>query len=258
MKKLPFVFAGAVLAGLGIYFLGPPWKNDICMIGHRGYSGVHQDNTALAFAAAAEHGFGGCETDVRITKDGQFVCNHNAEVKFHDGTELLVAEHSLEELKAKPLFNEHNNGEVPYICTFVEYLEIMRDNNMICFVELKGEFPKDKIKEMFELADEIYDLSMVELQSFEIENLKIARELFPQLRVMLTWGQDRGPYTEALNLGFNIDANINASKCSIVKDFHRRGQTVGFWTCNDIFRLRKAQWRKPDYIESDFFGQKKR
>ena len=124
------------------------------------------------------------------------------------------------------MFNEHNNGEVPYICTFAEYLEIMRDNNMICFVELKGEFPKDKIKEMFELADEIYDLSMVELQSFEIENLKMARELFPQLRVMLTWGQDRGPYTEALNLGFNIDANINASKRPIVKDFHRRGQTV--------------------------------
>lgn len=36
------------------------------MIGHRGFSSKHLENTAEAFIAAAKHGSGGVETDVRI------------------------------------------------------------------------------------------------------------------------------------------------------------------------------------------------
>ena len=98
-------------------------------------------------------------TDVRITKDGVFVVNHNDEAKFVDGTELLVAEATYEELSAKPLLNTKSD-EVVYICTFQRYLEICRDAHMVCFIELKGDFTDEQINELFTMADEIYDLSM--------------------------------------------------------------------------------------------------
>ena len=70
----------------------------VCFIAHRGYSGKYLQNTEEAFIEAVRHGSGGIETDVRVTKDGVLVVNHNDEAVFEDGTELLVAEATYEEL----------------------------------------------------------------------------------------------------------------------------------------------------------------
>ena len=105
------------------------------MIGHRGYSSKHPDNTEASFLGAVANGSGGIETDVRITKDGVFVVNHNDEAKFIDGTELLVADSTYEQLTEKPLLNKKSE-EIVYLCTFKRYLEICRDANMVCFIEL--------------------------------------------------------------------------------------------------------------------------
>ena len=109
----------------------------ICMIAHRGFSANYPDNTEIAFIKAAENGSGGAETDVRITKDGILVTNHNDEVVFEDGTELLVAEATYEELTAKPMKNKKSD-DVVYLCTFRRYLEIMKENNMVCFMTFRN------------------------------------------------------------------------------------------------------------------------
>ena len=49
-------------------------------IGHRGYSGLYQENTEEAFRMAGIKGFGGCETDVRVTSDGVLVLCHNSDM----------------------------------------------------------------------------------------------------------------------------------------------------------------------------------
>ena len=142
----------------------------LSLIGHRGYSSKYPDNTEIAFIKAAENGSGGAETDVRITKDGIFVTNHNDEVTFFDGTEMLVAEHTFEELTQKPLENDESD-DVVYLCTFERYLEIMRDNNMICFIELKGPYTDEQVRAVFEMCEKVYDLKKCIMQSFEFDNL---------------------------------------------------------------------------------------
>ncbi|MCR5151125.1 MAG: histidinol-phosphatase HisJ family protein, partial [Clostridiales bacterium] len=112
-------------------------KRRICMIGHRGYSSAYPENTALAFVKAAENGSGGCETDVRITSDGEYVCCHNEDAVFCDGTSLVISESTYEQLTAKPLKNSKTGDDVR-LCSFREYLEIMKKYGMVCFVELKG------------------------------------------------------------------------------------------------------------------------
>ena len=156
-------------------------QKKICMIAHRGYSAAYPENTEIAFLAAAKHGSGGAETDIRRTKDGVYVCSHDAEVRFADGTELTVEENDFAALTAKPLKNNKTDDTV-YLCTLRRYLEVMRENGMICFVELKGPFADAQVKEVFDLVAEVYELGKCILQSFDFDNLLKAHELFPRCR----------------------------------------------------------------------------
>ena len=228
-------------------------KKDICMIAHRGYSGKYQQNTALAFREAAKHKSCGAETDVRITKDGFFVCNHNSETVFADGTEVQVSDATLAELQAKPIKNTKTKDTI-YICTFREYLEIMRDNNMVCFVELKGEWPEDKIKEVFTMAAEVYDLKKVILQSFSFDNLLLANKLFPDMPLMLTYGSAESGYERCFDHGFHIDVDYVTVSKKMIEQFHSRGLEVGIWTANFPLVLAYCKALGADYIESDVFG----
>ena len=102
----------------------------ICFIAHRGYSGRYLMNTEEAFIKAVEHGSGGIETDVRMTKDGVLVVNHDDDAVFEDGTRLFIKDATYAELTAKPLRNPYTSTKL-YVCTFERYLEICRDGNGI-------------------------------------------------------------------------------------------------------------------------------
>ena len=227
--------------------------SNICMIAHRGYSAKYPDNTALAFEKAAENRSGGAETDVRITKDGVFVACHNEEAKFFDGTELPVSEHTFEELTAKPLLNEKSD-DVVYLCTFREYLEIMKKNNMVCFIELKGSYTDEQVKAVFDLAAEVYDLSKCILQSFDFDNLIKCREMFPDLPLMLTYGSNESGYERCFDYGIAIDAETKITTKEFVDEFHSRGLEYGVWTVNTKEELEHFKALGVDYIESDVFG----
>ncbi len=248
------VATGAVAgAAAGFHFLNKELHKDICMIAHRGHSGKHPGNTEAAFLSAVENGSGGIETDVRITKDGVFVVNHNDEATFFDGTELIVADSTYEELTKKPLKNTKSD-ETVYLCTFERYLEICRDANMICFIELKGEFSDEDINRLFTLAGDVYDLSRCSLQSFEFENLVKTHEAFPELQIMLTYGKNCGDYHKCIEYGFDIDADYKIATPKMVKEFHDKGLKVGLWTANDVLALNYCRALGVDYIESDSFG----
>ena len=182
-------------------------QEKVCMIAHRGYSGMYHENTELAFRKAAEHGSGGAETDVRITADGEFVCSHNGSVVLKDGTELEISDHTLAELTAQPLKNKKLIGGDVYLCTFRKYLEGMKENDMVCFIELKGSYTDEQVNQVFTLAGEVYDLSRCILQSFDFDNLIKAREQFPELPIMLTYGVDDTGYERCFEYGFSIDAD---------------------------------------------------
>lgn len=250
--KMFFAAVSALFMSIAGIF-SPAFKTNVCMIAHRGYSGRYHENTELAFEKAFEHGSGGCETDVRISKDGVLVLSHNSAIVLNDGTELEVSNHTYAELSAKPLKNKHGR-ETVYICTFEKYLEIAKEHNGICFIELKGSWPDEKINECFTMCREKYDISKCILQSFDFDNLLNARKLFPDLPIMLTYGTDDEGWERCIENGFSIDANFAAITEEMVSAFHDAGLEVGAWTCNEFFSLSYAKSLGVDYIESDVFG----
>ena len=252
IKSVISVAAGIAGATAAFCAINKYIHKDICMIAHRGHSAKFPDNTEPAFLSAVKNGSGGIETDIRITKDGYFVANHNDDVVFKDGTSLMVADATLEELTSKPIKNTKTKDDT-YICTFERYLEICRDNNLICFIELKGEYTDKQIHDVFTLAGEVYDLKMCQLQSFEFENLVKAHEAFPDLKIMLTYGKGMD-YSKCLEYGFDIDVDYKTLSKKMMNDFHSRGLKVGAWTANDIFTLNYCRAFGVDFIESDIFG----
>lgn len=226
---------------------------NICMIAHQGYSGKYLGNTEQAFLMAAENRSGGAETDIRMTKDGVLVCNHNKTAVFEDGTELAIADSTFAELTAKPLKNRHNNGDV-YVCPLRRYLEIMKENSMICFVELKGAFTDGQISDIFDLVREVYDLSKCILQSFDFDNLVRIHQQIPDLPVMYTYGTNERNYERCFDYGFSIDVDQYVITEKMIEEFHERNLEVGVWTVNEPDRLEYIRSLGVDYIESDFFG----
>lgn len=244
----------ALFTAIGGIFV-PVEEPDICMIAHRGYSGRYHENTELAFVEAAKHGSGGAETDIRMTKDGVYVTSHNADITLKDGTVLTVADHTYAELTAQPLKNKKPlTRKDVYLCTYKRYLEIMKEYNMVCFIELKGNFTDAQVEEIFDLAAQTYDLSKCILQSFDFDNLIKARNLFPNLPIMLTYGAGDTDYERCFEYGISIDADYHVITEEMIEQFHSRGLEVAAWTANNIFALSYCKSLGLDYIESDYFG----
>lgn len=227
--------------------------NNVCMIAHRGYSSKYQENTELAFLMAAQHGSGGAETDIRTTKDGIYVTNHNPDIIFEDGTSLVIADSTYEELTKKPLLNKKSDDKI-YLCTLKRYLEIMKENNMICFVELKGSFTDDEIIAVFDVVKEIYDIKMCSLQSFDFDNLIRIHKLMPELKVMFTYGSKETGYERCFDYGFSLDVDQYVVTEQMINEFHERNLEVALWTVNTPERLEYCKTLGVEYIESDVFG----
>ena len=254
MQKIAFFFMTLVTlfhALLGGYSEA---QQNVKFIGHRGYSSRYTENTEDAFIGAAKHGSAGAETDVRVTADGVLVCSHGGEVTFSDGSTMEIATHTYAQLTAKPLKNL-KSARTLHLCTFRRYLEIMKENNMICFVEFKGEFTDENIKKAFNMAAEVYDLSKCPLQSYNIGNLIRAHELFPDLPIMLTCDEFDETVQQAYDLGFAIDMDLHGLTQEIVDMFHAAGLEVGAWTANTRAEISYCLSLGVDYIESDVYAK---
>lgn len=253
MQKIAFFFLSLCTLFYSLFGAYADTKEKVTFIGHRGYSFRYLENTEDAFTGAAKHGSGGAETDVRVTKDGVLVCSHNSAAVMKDGTEMEIADHTYAELTAQPLRNMKTFNNV-YLCTFERYLEIMKENNMICFVEFKGAFTEENILKAFNMAAEIYDLSKCPLQSYDMSNLVLAHALFPDLPVMLTCDEYDADVEKALELGFSIDMDLHGLTKETVDKFHEAGLEVGAWTANTRAQIAYCLSLGVDYIESDVYA----
>jgi glycerophosphoryl diester phosphodiesterase len=70
------------------------------VIAHRGASGVFPENTLLAFDGARECGAAYIELDIHMTRDGELVVAHDADLRRIAGRDGAIAEMTREELNA--------------------------------------------------------------------------------------------------------------------------------------------------------------
>jgi len=157
--------------------LRPNTEKEPKLIAHRGLAVKFPPNSLPAFAEAGKCRFWAIETDVRKTKDGILVCNHNPEIDAtYDGSGE-IADMTYAELAKFRRRDEKEKG----LCSaddlrmplFREYLEICRQYHALPFIETKT----PDIEEVLGEAGRYFAEDEIIVSSIRFEHLLLVRRI---------------------------------------------------------------------------------
>ena len=151
--------------------------SNMLVIGHRGAKGLKKENTEASFKAALENGVDAIEFDIRTTKDGKIILNHDP---IANG--LIVSLSTYAELRKVN----------PDMLTLEQALKII-NNRCRLVIEVK------RGSDMSTLIQELAKLKLpknVNFSSFNFSILKELRKAFPdvQLTVNDRWSGARASH----------------------------------------------------------------
>ena len=148
-------------------------NDKIIIMGHRGASKIAPENTLKAFKEAIRLKADAVEFDVQETVEGEIVIIHDYDTLRTAGTEGIVEQMTLKELKK---LNFGNGEQIP---TLLELIELAKDKiSLNC--EIKVEGIAKKIIQIFQDAD-ILDSTII--SSFLHEELITIQKIEPQLKL---------------------------------------------------------------------------
>ena len=205
------------------------------LIAHAGH-GFETENTIAGFITAGNRSYYGIETDVHITKDKKFVILHDRNMLKISGVDMVVAESTLEQLQAIPLFDKFD-GEtrtdlrVPELS---DYIKICKKYHKVAVLELKSDFDEEDAEAVIELFKKYYYLDKTVFISFKWDNLKNIRKYSPNQEVQFLTGGDMVFTDEFLDKvtenNFDMDIHIWTATKEVIEKMHQRGIKVNVWT----------------------------
>lgn len=150
---------------------------------HRGVNGnwAAPENSLPAFRLAAEYGYWGAETDLRLTSDGHWVILHDETVDRTTNGTGAVSSMTLSQIKALDLNFVSSTFSGEKIPTLREFLELCKTYGIVpycqTYVSPAGADGINLLKEI----NEVIGLDAVVLTSFEKTDLIRLRELSPSV-----------------------------------------------------------------------------
>ena len=193
---------------------------------HRGASSDFTEGSKAAYEGALAQGADGFECDVRLTKDRQIICYHDADTKRLSGIDLKIANTSSSEL------NQKIN---PYY--FTDLLDFAISNKKDLVIETKHPVPTGGLieKELHKLLTN----KASQIQKSGIRVLLISFSHLANLRNKKSGFQSGLLINKKIMASFNT-AQVIAANIEIVKKDHsfvlnqqKRGKKVIVWTVNN-------------------------
>lgn len=211
---------------------------------HRGFSGKYPENTILAFEKALEAGCEGMEFDVHFSRDHQLVIIHDEAIDRTSGQHGLVKDMTYEELCqvdfSYRFFGQFGFQKIP---TLREYLELVKDRDIISNIELKtGVYEYPGIEQaVYDLLREYHMEERVVISSFNHNSVMRMKAIDPQLQcgfLSETWILGTGDYVashgiEAYHPEFHM---LTAAETADLKD---HGVAINTWTVNEEADIRQ-------------------
>lgn len=226
---------------------------DIGIVGHRGAADLAPENTLSAFRVSIERGADFVETDVQLTADGVPVLMHDPEVDRTTDGHGPLSRYTFDQLRsldAGSWFAPEFAGErVP---TLEEFLTLLEPAPTRAFVEIKGEWPSEKIVEVLELLRARSFSPRVVLASFEVDTLETIRAHAPEFAtILLTRELDQSVVDLVTRL--RVSAICARDKLleqhpATLKKLRDAGIGTIAYTLNT-----KKQWKRAQAMGVDFF-----
>ena len=207
-------------------------KGNVKMIAHRGVSGLELENTCPAFVAAGVKSYYGIETDVHVTKDGEFIVVHDDDLKRIAGLDLSVEGSTFETLRKVELKDKDGSQRKDlFLPSLEEYIIICRKYDKQAILELKNPMPKEKVWEIAERIEKLGWFEHTTFISFAGENLVYLREKYPtaSAQYLLELVADK-------DIDFMVKHKLDADLCGycvtkeLVEKLHSLGIKVNVWT----------------------------
>lgn len=202
------------------------------IIAHRGYwqtNPLTTENSVKALENAQNLKIYGAEFDVRMTKDGVLVINHDE----HHG-KMEISETDFKELKKLKLSNGEN---FPLL---KDYLKAgKKDKSLKLIVEIKPDRTKEKEDELtaktIKLVKELNLESQSEFISFSLNICKEIKKLEPSFKVQYLRGELSPQQIKEEGLdGIDYHYSIFQKNPSWIADARALGLITNSWTVNDL------------------------
>lgn len=224
---------------------------------HRGFSGKYPENTMLAFKKAIEAGADGIELDVQLTKDGELVIIHDETIDRTTDGRGLVADYTYEELcRFDASFIYRGQMGFNKIPTLREYLELVKDKNIITNIELKtGILEYLGIEEkVWKLIQEYKIEDKVIISSFNHYSVLRMKNIAPNLKYGLlseTWLINAGKYTHELDIQCYHPVHYNLVP-EVIDEIKKYGIEINTYTVNKEKDMRYLIEKGIDIIIGNF------
>jgi glycerophosphoryl diester phosphodiesterase len=212
------------------------------IIGHRGARGLAPENTLTSIKEALAYDVDEVEIDVRVTRDGVSILNHDRAIIVEDKV-LRIAAHSLQELRAVK----------PDIATLAEALKLVAGRSVLLIEVKHGEPISPVVQDIQHLVALSRQIPSILLSSKSQRVLKELHQALPQIPKVIVepWSGIRATY-RARQLGTKrIGMRSWWLWKGFLKSMARRGYQVVPYTMNNPQRV--AKWEPYMYgIYTDY------
>lgn len=235
--------------------------DNFVIIGHRGASAYHPENTMAAFRAANEMGAEMIELDLTLSKDGIPVVIHDETLDRTTTGKGLVSDYTLEELQqldAGSWFSEKHSGEP--IPTLEEVLEFAKGKISIN-IEIKPEAVADEAwggveEKAWNLVKKYEMEDYILFSSFDYRAIAHLKEINVDIAAALLYEKQQSANRSPSELVEGYSANaFNCSYKQFSKRWAQEASDKGFpvfvYTVNSERRMRKMIERGASGIFSD-------
>lgn len=214
------------------------------VIAHRGFSGSYPENTMLAYEKAVEAGSDGIEMDIHLSRDGQVVIMHDADLSRTTNGSGLIQNYTvaqLKELDASAEFTgKYGRVQIP---TLEEYFDYIRSTDVVTNIEVKSE-PGNflEIEQKAVALVRRYRLEeRIIFSSFNHYSMVLCKKLAPEIACGLLYGSaiaHPGSYARSFGVEYMHPAYTELTP-ELVTDMKDSGVGINAWTINEEPDIRR-------------------
>ncbi len=225
------------------------------MIAHRGVSGIECENTCPAFVLAGGKSYFGIETDLHLSKDGQYFICHDCDLaRVAGGVHIVIEESNYEKLRKVPLCSPNHGDKRSdlFVPLLSDYIAICKKYGKRAILEIKTDFTLAQIEGMMKIIQAYEYFEGVTFISFYQNPLALIKEHYPTSACQFLTG-DATAETLAFLDEHHIDLDIYHGSLSreYVDEVHAHGHEVNTWTVDDLDRAIELTEMGVDYITSN-------